>query len=164
MKVWKRRFIAVLAVLCFLSLADQALAEDLALVNVTSDSYAPGTVKPFILVLNGNDDVIEVRYDDLSWPIQQVNQGITLLEVQGHKIVTLRGQNIDGHHGGTIILSYTKNALTGASGKVVFEVRREPEWTAYKNNQQGRVPFKNMFLKKNEILGQAVGVEKVQLF
>jgi hypothetical protein len=92
--------------------------------------------------------------------------GIVLFKKKGYDIVKLliSESTFDLHSGGRITLHYLSNAVTGSSGNFPMELTRVGDtWQLSVNEQTGRRPFTQMYLKGNFFFGQALGIQGVSV-
>lgn len=143
---------------------------EVPLIHVTSDAlkgYAD--IK---LLLDSNRDILGLVYltsdqERAEFRKAQLSEGgIVLVKKSGYDIVKLMvsESEFDLHSGGKITLRYLVNAVLGSSNDFPMEmIRVNDSWQIQTNDQQGRKPFTQMFLKGNFFFGQVLGIQGVSV-
>jgi len=124
---------------------------DQNLAHVTSDGMKGyGDIKA-TLDQDGNLQLLRYETDKglkTEIPLNQLPQGVSLKDLEGHTIAKLASQNMNPGSGGDIQLSYLADGMSGTYEVFPIElVRKGNFWVLQTNDQSGHKEFTSIFLK-----------------
>jgi hypothetical protein len=128
------------------------------LIQITSDA-SPGEQFDFKGITNSNGDLTglllrRTNGDPIFYNLSELPKGLALMKANGIEVVTVYSKDFDARTGGTAYARYLHQLgiPTSEYRDFHFEIHRERgQWIVYKDDASGRLPFKKMFLKKNEM-------------
>jgi hypothetical protein len=136
------------------------------LLRGTSDAL-PGTLDVQILT---NEDHIATGFQAVTeektetYGLTNLSEGIVLMNYQNHDVAILKSTDFDPSHGGTLQITYLRNALNNSYRTLVVDlVRNGDQWQLMANDQSGHHVVTRAFLKAKKVLGQVVGIDSVTL-
>jgi hypothetical protein len=96
------------------------------------------------------------------YTLQDLPQGIVLMEKSGKKIVTLKSATFDPATGGAMEIIYLNDGISNTYRSFKFEVDRSgSQWLVYSNTSAGRLLMNHAFVKTKRFLGQIIGIDKI---
>jgi len=137
-----------------------------AVIAVVTSDAAEGEL-PLSVLLDDDARILQIGYtisgkDPQRFPIGNLKDGIVVLEKSGMNVVVLNSATFDPQQGGPITVTYLKNGLTNAHGKLEIELDRQGDrWIASVNERSGRRAFTRMFALANRVLGAVVGIASI---
>jgi len=97
-------------------------------------------------------------------PLTDLSKGIVLLNTQGYDVAILKSTDFDPAHGGTLQITYLRNALNNSYGNLDVDLVREGDrWELMANDQSGHHVVTRGFFKAKKIFGQIVGIDSITL-
>jgi hypothetical protein len=161
-----RKF-AVLGAFFTIALAQPAMADEVQqLLHGTSDAIS-GALD--VQILTDADDVATAFQSVTEAATQSIGfadlpRGIVLLNTQGYDVVTLKSADFDPAHGGTLQITYLRNALNNSYGNIALDLVRDgSKWELMANDQSGHHVVTRGFFKAKRVFGQIVGIDSITL-
>ena len=109
-----------------------------------------------ILRLDRNKNVTD------SFPVNNVNRGITLMRMEGKDIIKIKGHGLDMQSGGTFDLIYLNNGINDRYKAIRLDLRRENfvsnSWGLYTQNG---TRIHSMYFTLNKIFGRTIGIKEI---
>ena len=140
-----------------------ALARDLPLADVISEPEN-NKVHQFLVEVDENFDILGlVRKTDES--VQRINleeivQGIVLLEKDGFDVITLTCSGCDSVHGGEITLKYLYDGLAKKYREFKMELLRDRDnWALFTVSNKEKI--NSLKLVSRKFLGRLIGIKKI---
>jgi hypothetical protein len=136
------------------------------LLRGTSDAVA-GTVD--VQILTDADSVATAFQavtpaQTLSIGFQDLANGVVLLNYQGYDVAILQSNDFDPAHGGTMKITYLRNALANSYKSITVDLVRDgDEWHLMVDDQAGHHVVTQGFFKANKFFGQVVGIDSIIL-
>ena len=139
--------------------------------TMTTDAR-PGEVYQFSASSNSQGDLSGFNYQGADhkitpFTLAQVKHGAVLLHDNDHNldVVTLTADSgFSSHDGGTLKMSYLLNGITKSYRYFEMQVLRVgSQWLPYTGRDQGNAPFTSMFMRTNKVLGQTVGIKRIEV-
>lgn len=140
---------------------------DIEIVKITNDEDA--MVTKFYATVNEHNEITNffgkkfsqkevVERTDFGNDISA--EGIVMREKGEHKILILKGDNLHAAYGGTIIIDYLYNGLTGSRG--TFEMNLEFVDGAW-SLSRFETKFKHIHLHSNKKFWKTIGIKSVSI-
>jgi hypothetical protein len=136
------------------------------LLRGTSDAIA-GNLDIQVLV---NDDYVATAFQAVSatktqqLELTDLSKGVVLLNYQGIDVATLKSTDFDPAHGGTLQITYLRNALNHSYRTLTIDLVREGDaWQLLANDQSGHHVVTRGFFKAYKVFGQVVGIDSITL-
>jgi hypothetical protein len=152
------------AVMTISSLAFADSAQQL--LRGTSDAIA-GNLDIQLLV---NDDFIATAFQAVSeaktakLELTDLSQGVVLMNYQGIDVAILKSTDFDPAHGGTLQITYLRNAINHSYKTLMVDLVREGDtWELMANDQSGHHVVTRGFFKAYKVFGQVVGIDSITL-
>ncbi len=136
------------------------------LLRGTSDAM-PGTLDVQILtdadhVATAFQAVTESKTQQIG--LTDLSKGIVLMNYKNYDVALLKSTDFDTQHGGTLQITYLRNALTGAYRTLSIELVREGDkWQLMDNDQSGHHVVTQGYFKANKFFGQIIGIDSITL-
>lgn len=147
--------------LVFLLFSSIAFSAELHLADVISEPE-DNRIHKFLVEVDDNFDILGlVRKTDES--IQKINleeiiQGIVLLEKDDFNVITLTCSGCDSVHGGEITLKYLYDGLGKKYREFRMELLRDRDsWALF----SGEVKINSLKLVSRKFLGRLIGIKKI---
>lgn len=126
--------------------------------KITSD--VDGQVTEMYLQTNNANEAEAVRVDREVFTVADVLRGVTVVRMEGHDVVKLKAQAFDVSQGGTTVINYLYNGLTGTRRTMDLKLVNVDGVWMMKTPEGQRVNRLHVVAKR--IFGQVVGISYIR--
>lgn len=154
-----------------LGTAEQLLGAEHKILEVAADALK-GRTEAYLAV-DKTGAMTHLRFTGVAgntYRLSALKKGVTVVRQGAYDVIRLEAAELDADRGGVLIIDYLTNGLDKTREAFPISLirgdrpdRSGTDWKLFVDDQRGRCSFDQMTFKVRKVLGQVVGIEKIEV-